>query len=778
MTRQSSTDPREQDKHTNLQAERLLAELLAELVGMGNAPVSDPADLYRSALSSFVDALLSTATARGNPSATAGLGPVAMSPLREMGPLTPERVGRVYEYLRGFRLELKRGTAPQLVPSVKGKRNQGLFYTPPRIVNHIVKVTLDRLQIDDPWDYQDLRILDPAMGTGIFLAEALELVLERVLNGIRHARPKKINRMVEHLQHRVEREGLEITVDQETALRVHILENCLYGVDLDPIAARIARAVLVKRAFREFPPLRDSIVHTRIGNALVGVGKGDHGFLFEAANDEEHARAYFGKRLPDGIDITRWAASHAVFHWPLEFPAIFADGRHGFDAVVGNPPYEIVSVKESGVAERRREQQYYRKIYKACQGKINTYRLMLERGLDLLREGGVLGFIVPATLLADSTAEKLRRTILDESSVQQAIVIPERAGVFEGVTQALLILVTRKGAKTDVVDPVFWNGNGPIPSQAGIQISRELIDRAGSRIPLLRSSAERKLFEALTPHPTLSGNEVFSPIAYVHQGEINLTVHREFITSEQTAFPLIRGEHVFPFNVVHPSSRGPRLDWVRPDFLLREEKSDRSGRGSLSVSPSGGSGGRGKPWKRKRIVLGRVVNMQTHRRLKASAVPSNSFLGDMTNSVTPIGVPLNYLLGLLNSRLLNWRIKVTSTNNYLSAREIQDLPIPRTIASPPAPEVVEPAWQDIRSILEQPPGSIAACLEKIRLEVPSLAEEHSTALLQAMIEKVVEEILGHPCVKPGCARPDLLGLLDALVLTLYGADSWAELLDG
>ena len=193
----------------------------------------------------------------------------------------------------------------------------------------------------------------------------------------------------------------------------------------------------------------------------------------------------------------------------------------------------------------------------------------------------------------------------------------------------------------------------------------------------------------------------------VHQGEVNLTVHRDFITDEPTGYPLIRGEHITPFRVNHPCAARARLDWILPGFMENARRGGKrdaaTGRSRTQLVESfadvpeipclerrGRSGtfrtepafGRGQPWLRPRIALGRVVNMATPRRLKAAQVSAQSFLGDMTNFIAETSLSPDYLLGLLNSRLLNWRIKITSTNNYLSAAEIQALPIFRPPKSP------------------------------------------------------------------------------------------------
>jgi hypothetical protein len=406
---------------------------------------------------------------------------------------------------------------------------------------------------------------------------------------------------------------------------------------------------------------------------------------------------------------------------------------------------------------------------------------MLERGLDLLRDGGSLSFIIPATLLADSTAEKLRRKILDDSNVLALVEAPEKARVFSGVTQACLILVTRKGQPTQRVHPVMWDGRGPIPSRAGVEITRNLIEKCGSRIPLVRSREEKELLEALMRHPMLRGDGNVSAVGHVHQGEINLTVHRRFITDTRTAnvYPLIRGEHVEPFQVVHPSPRGARLDWVLPDFFTSSRDRSQAAMRLKNSSALGRTRGmaRGAPWENERIVLGRVVNMGTERRLKAAAAPRGVLLGDMTNFITDITAPLNYLLGVLNSSLLNWRISVTSTNNYISAHEIGSLPVPRVSESEIAPETVQRAWKDFASVREKAHRSVGEWVEKIGSAFGSCSDKEREALAATMIERVVGMIRAGICTRRGRAEPGMQNLLDALVLILYEVGWCARLLE-
>ncbi|MFH1116292.1 MAG: Eco57I restriction-modification methylase domain-containing protein, partial [Pseudomonadota bacterium] len=669
---------------TRIATELLVPEVVRGLLEACGSIRPDPDTVYRKAVGLITAALLSQ---YGSPAGHGPPPPGSDAEKRlwarvkeELGEIEPEQVGLIYEHLRGLRLRPGEAHGPVPERDVRERRNQGLFYTPKHIVRHIVSKTLDEFQASNPRDLLDVRILDPAVGGGLFLAEALEQLTQRILDGASECRPHhriRLAQIRESIVRRMRLPGPDAEPDMLAAVRIHVMTQCLYGVDLDPTAATIARALLMHRAFRGLPVIAGFEPNVREGNSLMGEdGRNGESIEADEAN-RVHATAYAGHCPSEGHSALSLCESLQMIHWPLVFPEVFRRDKPGFDVVIGNPPYEIVSVKESGILSRGREQAYFRRMYETCSGKINTYRVMLERGLRLLGDGGILGFIVPATLLADSTAEKLRLKLLDDAQFLHAVVIPEKARVFERVTQALLILVIRKGVPTLTVRTACWDGTGPIGQAKGVEVSRDLIRRTFMRIPLLRSVEEKMLLETLLEHPPLGGDNTVGPAAAVHQGEINLTTHRRFISSERTAFPLIRGEHLQPFQVNHPSTREGRLDWVSADFPDQwEARGKLAGNGQPSLFPSPAASAF-RPWEHERIGLGRVVNMAAATRLKAAYVAPGQFLGDMTNSLTHLELPVDYLLGLLNSKVLNWRIKLTSTNNYLSAAEIEALPIPR-----------------------------------------------------------------------------------------------------
>ncbi len=133
--------------------------------------------------------------------------------------------------------------------------------------------------------------------------------------------------------------------------------------------------------------------------------------------------------------------------------------------------------------------------------------------------------------------------------------------------------------------------------------------------------------------------------------------------------------------------------------------------------------------------------MDTDRRLKAARVPVGAFLGDMTNFISDVTVPIHYLLGLLNSRVLNRRIKLTSTNNYLSAAEIEALPIPR-IGNTVAPGITsQSSGEELRLLIADPADSIPGWLERIEI----LFDQHSRNGDAVSIPRMIETgCTGHP----------------------------------
>jgi type I restriction-modification system DNA methylase subunit len=389
--------------------------------------------------------------------------------------LAVRHLGTIFEQLLAFRLEEGANGSLRLV-SADGRRQTGAWFTPDYIVNEIVERTLapliaerSRWVADAELDGQaaldamlEMRVLDPAMGSGHFLVAATAYISRQIANDPSY-------------------QG-ELSL---TELQGLVAERCIYGVDINPMAVEIARLAMWLSTLREDRPLR-FLGNLRCGNSLVGVDVAElvaseerlvadelatraQGMLDEVARiasidarsgQEAHAK----ERLADHLAAARAplleACDRAVappvsgeagrpFHWEVEFPEVFFTPSgsprpiRGFDAIVGNPPYVRIQALGRDLAH------YCRQNYATAFGAFDAYVPFLERGIALLKPHGRLGFIVPNKFLKLDYGKRLRGRLAQDRAVE-AIVDFGHAQVFEGATNYTCIVILAPGAQGEL----------------------------------------------------------------------------------------------------------------------------------------------------------------------------------------------------------------------------------------------------------------------------------------------------------------------------------------
>src|SRR5262249_2973573 len=154
-----------------------------------------------------------------------------------------------------------------------------------------------------------------------------------------------------------------------------------------------------------------------------------------------------------------------LFHWELEFPEVFFGGdgtrlaNGGFDAVIGNPPWDMVRADagpRDGRARARADIESAIRFLRDARlytsqsdGHANRYQLFLERSIDLTRAGGRIGLVLPSGLATDHGSAVLRRRLLTRCDVDALVGIDNRRGVFPIHRSMRFLLVTASpGAPT------------------------------------------------------------------------------------------------------------------------------------------------------------------------------------------------------------------------------------------------------------------------------------------------------------------------------------------
>lgn len=356
----------------------------------------------------------------------------------EFSVISVEIIGNAYEQFLGKTITIGNNSKAKIELKPEVRKAGGVYYTPEYIVDYIVENTVgEKIKGKTPKEIANIKIVDPACGSGSFLIGAYKYLLNYHREYYSKQGKKKFLGSKEDA----------ITEDGELALWVkkQILINNIFGVDIDSNAVEVTKLSLLLKCMenetpasimnnqslfneRALPSLDENI---KCGNSLIG-------------ND------FYSGGDSLNIDIeTQYKIN--CFDWEDEFKNVFACG--GFDVVIGNPPY--VFIKYVDWADDVKD--YFSSNYditnkdnksKSNQsGKINLYTLFIFRAIKLLKENGLFSFIVPNGLLRTTTYDMARKFILDNYHID--LIADLKDGVFKGVTAPTIIFKFSKSHSND-----------------------------------------------------------------------------------------------------------------------------------------------------------------------------------------------------------------------------------------------------------------------------------------------------------------------------------------
>lgn len=525
---------------------------------------------------------------------------------------------------------------------------------------------------------KDIKILDPAVGSGHFLLEAINTL--------------------ENIYHHLVK--VDICEWNDYQIREWIVCNNLFGVDISLEAVtkcktRLTSVLNLIQDNSDFSQVLSKIEsHIRLGNSLTG----------SLIDNKSHK-----------------SVTQLGFHWNTEFPEIMS--QNGFDIVIGNPPWNILKPLEKeffskydsrltkyNVDKREAKQiiqgllknkeisqkwkEYKRSIrnqasffsngeyrYQADQmevagtlktvsGDINLYKIFLERFYQLTKPGGHCGIIIPSGIHTDAGTKGLRRLLFDENEVRDLYCFENRKAIFPSIHKSFKfdLLIFKKKGRTSTFRTAFMLHNpevlNSIKSKA-LSIRWNLMKRfspSSWSILEFKTKKDIELVSKMYQHPTL-GSSVQDSWTVRLRRELDISLDSSLFNTSKDGLIVYEGKMIEQYTHLF---KEPRY-WIQPSKITLKY------------------GEHYQEFKQYRLGFRAVAASTNRRTMIATIIPPMVCCGnsliiirifDEKNSRLLRTSDILYLTGVFNSFVFDYLLRLKISQN-LNMFFIYDMPVPR-----------------------------------------------------------------------------------------------------
>lgn len=482
-----------------------------------------------------------------------------------------------------------------------------------------------------------LRFVDPAMGNGVFLIEVIHF-FEAFLSELweETCSSSYLDHICTYFKQKLKLDFSLVGKRDKLTFDIwkfHVIRSMVYGVDLDLDIVQQARNIIIKEISSPrlmklaqiavqfnfkvgnslISPIRmnnesrdlllsqyrlevNVLLSQRIQLQMIRWNESSEKEIIEILEENEKQKVELGNKLFNKIASINFFSflidtnyrKQVSFLWELEFPEVFFSNQYGFNAVIGNPPWEkwklydrewlgstaigkadyaqqIKAIQENDSESHSRylelkdfyknTTEYFNTFFQWQPGEKNLFKLFFERFYTLCCLDGFLGVILPGGLLGEYYSQPLRQLLLTRMNLQLIIEIVSNKEMFPDAEAGLSILIVLAQKSTageifpfmktvSTIDAISKINTNNLSKKTNnlIYFSQADILKASPNciIPAVRNQLELKIIRKMTEFPSLSSNTWGCKTS---RG-VDMTNDRNLLVKDVTPFPLIEGRHL------------------------------------------------------------------------------------------------------------------------------------------------------------------------------------------------------------------------------------------